>query len=73
MTHPALSSQGETLITEINKVFEEGERSGGLPGSLLERLPALFLSTVEFIGAALSTRGPNDGVAHWAEQTFRAV
>jgi hypothetical protein len=73
MTHPELGHQGETLIIAINKIFEEGEESGRLSDLALRELPDLLASMVEFIGAALSTRGPNDGVAHWAEQTFRAV
>ena len=64
MTHPELGSLGESLILEINKFFKEGEKSGGLTRALLEQLPALLLGIVEFIGAALSTRGPNNGVAY---------
>ena len=73
MTHPELGSQGETLIIAINKFFEEGKENGELIEALTEQLPDLLASMVEFIGAALSTRGPNDGVAYWAEQTFKAV
>ena len=73
MTHLELGSQGETLIIAINKFFKEGKENGELTEALIEQLLDLLASIVEFIRAALSTRGPNDGVAYWAKQTFKAV
>jgi hypothetical protein len=40
---------------------------------LLDRFEPLFSKVLEFIGGALETRGPYDGVAYWVEQTFKVV
>ena len=58
---------------DIMDITEEGERLNGPGPLLIKRLPDVLSRTTEFIEAALSTRGPNDGVAYWAEQTFKAV
>jgi len=33
----------------------------------------LFDKVLEFVEDALSTRGPNDNVAHWSEQTYEII
>ena len=72
MTHPELQRQGEQILKDIMDISEEGNKGEDIQ-SFLERLPGLFEKMSDFIGATLSTRGPNDGVAYWAEQTYKAV
>ena len=73
MTHPELYCLGEQLLLDIMDIIEEGDRLNEPGPLLIERLPDVLSRTIEFIEATLSTRGPNDGVAYWAEQTFKAV
>src|SRR5882757_7248002 len=72
-THPELYRLGERLLLDIIDITEEGDRLNRPGPLLIERLPDVLSRTTEFIEAALSTRGPNDRVAYWVEQTFKAV
>ena len=73
-THPEIASQGQAIIEEIMKLSnpDNSWREGHCQG-LLDRLPGLFDAVSNFVGATLAIRGPNDGVAYWAEQTYKAV
>ncbi len=63
-THLELYRLGERLLLDIMDITEEGERLNGPGPLLIKRLPDVLSRTTEFIEAALSTRGPNDGVAY---------
>jgi len=41
--------------------------------ALIARLPDVFNNVLAFVSAALVTRGHYDNVAHWVEQTYKAV
>jgi hypothetical protein len=71
MTHPELGSLVEEIIKDIMEIADEGELRS--PSSIMGVLPQLFDKVVSFIEDALAVRGPNDGVAYWAEQTYEAT
>jgi hypothetical protein len=70
MTHPEPGSLGEEIIKDIMEIADGEQRS---PSSIMGVLPQLFDKVVSFIGDALAVRGPNDGVAYWAEQAYEAT
>ena len=40
---------------------------------IVEGLPGFLDKVGDFVQDTLSSRGPNDTVAYWVEQTFKAV
>jgi hypothetical protein len=46
-----------------------GDDFAGLAGRLLD----VFNNVLEFVSAVLATHGYYDKVAHWVEQTYKAV
>ena len=68
-THPELGSQGESIIKAIVDITEKGPKAEGF----IEGLPGFFDEVVNFVSAVLAVRGPYDEVAHWVEQTYKAV
>jgi hypothetical protein len=74
-THLELACLGEQIIIDIQTLMEQGNKShiGGDFKALAEQLPGLFDSVLDFVGTALATRGHYDNVAHWVEQTYKAV
>jgi hypothetical protein len=73
-THPHLVSQGHAIIKAIEELSNpDNNWHEGTYSALVAQLPGLFDLVTEFVGASLTARGPNDGVAYWAEQTFKAV
>jgi hypothetical protein len=74
MTHPQIASQGLTIIKIIEKLSNpDNDWHEATYSSLVSQLPELFDLVSDFVGAALAARGPNDGVAYWAEQAFLAA
>jgi hypothetical protein len=74
VTHPQIASQGHTIIAAIEKLSNpDSNWHEGNYSALVAQLPDLFDLVSEFVGAALAARGPDDGVAYWAKQTFKAV
>ena len=72
-THPQLACLGETIISEISEIMDDGSTDGGDLGAALERLPDLFIKVTDFVGTALVVQGSYDNVAYWVEQTFKTV
>lgn len=68
-THPELGTQGEIILQAIADTLEQGPEAV----DFLEKLPKIFDSVAEFVIAVLAVRGPYDEVAHWVEQTYKAV
>ena len=71
MSHPELGSLGGEIIATIIDIADEGKQRSC--DSIVSMLPGLFDKVVQFVEDALSVRGPNDGVAFWAEQTYKIV
>jgi hypothetical protein len=42
-------------------------------GAIVDGLPGFLDKVGDFVRDTLSSRGPNDSVAYWVEQTFKAV
>jgi hypothetical protein len=73
-THPHLVSQGHTIIKAIKELSNpDNNWHKGTYSALVAQLLGLFDLVMEFVGASLTACGPNDGMAYWAEQTFKAV
>ena len=74
-THPELASLGELIISNIQLLMEQGNKSctGDDFRALVEQLPGFCDSVLDFVGTALVTCGHYDNVAHWVEQTYKAV
>jgi hypothetical protein len=74
-TRPELASLGELIISNIQLLMEQGNKSrtGDDFKALAEQLPGLCDSVLDFVGTALATCGHYDNVAHWVEQTYKAV
>ena len=66
-THPELYCLKEQLLLNIINITEEEDRLNGPGPLLIKMLSNILLRIIEFIEAALLTRGPNDGVAYWAK------
>jgi hypothetical protein len=71
MSHPELGSLGGEIIATIMDIADDGKQRSH--DSIVSMLPELFDKVVRFVEDALSVRGPNDNVAHWAEQTYEIV
>ena len=65
-THLELASLGERIIVDIHELMDKGSKSrtGDEFEALTAQLPDLFNSVLDFVGAALATRGHYDNVAH---------
>jgi hypothetical protein len=73
-THPHLVSQGHAIIKAIKELLNpDNNWHEGTYSALIAQLLGLFDLVTEFVSALLIARGPNDGVAYWAKQTFKTV
>jgi hypothetical protein len=74
-THPELASLGELIISHIQVLMDQGNKSrtGDDFRALAEQLPGFCDSVLGFVETALATHGHYDNVAHWVEQTYKAV
>jgi hypothetical protein len=74
-THPELASLGGLIISNIQLLMEQGNKSctGEDFRALAEQLPGFCDSVLGFVETALATYGHYDNVAHWVEQTYKAV
>jgi hypothetical protein len=68
-TYPQYKSLGHEIIIDIANIIggEDVEMLGEEASRLLDRFEPLFSKVLEFIGGALETCGPYDGVAYWVE------
>jgi hypothetical protein len=74
-THPELASLGELIISNIQVLIDQGNKSctGDDFRALAEQLPGFCDSVLGFVETVLVTCGHYDNVAHWVEQTYKAV
>jgi hypothetical protein len=74
-THPELASLGEQIIFRVQALIEQGNESctGDNFKALAEQLPGFCDSVLDFVETALATCGHYNNVAHWVEQTYKAV
>jgi hypothetical protein len=71
-THPQLFPQGNDILQSIMQIMSITPTEEGI-SAIVEGL-SRFLDTVgDFVRDTLSSRGPNDSVAYWVEQTFKAI
>src|ERR1700724_2057186 len=74
-TYPELASLGELIISNIQLLIEQGNKSctGDDFRTLAEQRPGFCDSVLDFVRTVLATCGHYDNVAHWVEQTYKAV
>src|ERR1700716_1707444 len=73
--HPELASLGELIISIIQLLIEQGNKSctGDDFRALAEQLLGFCNNVLAFVETALATRGHYNNVAHWVKQTYKAV
>jgi hypothetical protein len=71
-THPEISRRGNDILRDITQIMAIEPDTEGI-ATLVEGLPGFFDKVSDFVRDTLSSRGPNDSVAYWTEQTFRAI
>ena len=71
-THPQLFSRGNDILQSIMQIMSITPTEEGI-GAIVEGLPGFLDKVGDFVRDTLSSRGPNDSVAYWVEQTFKAV
>jgi hypothetical protein len=71
-THPNLFRQGTDILQDIMHISSLRIDEEGI-NTIVEGLEGFLSKVVEFVRDPLSSRGPNDSVAHWPEQTYRAI
>ena len=71
MSHPELGSLGGEIIATIMDIADKRKQRShnSIVGMLLE----LFDKVLHFVEDVLSTYGPCNNVAYWAEQTYKIV
>src|ERR1700724_1346989 len=74
-THPELASLGELIISNIQLLMEQGNKSctGDDFRALAEQLPGFCDSVLDFVETVLTTCSHYNNIAHWVEQTYKAV
>jgi hypothetical protein len=74
-THPELASLGEQIIFRVQALIEQGNKSstGDDFKALAEQLPGFCDSVLDFVETALAICSYYNNVAHWVEQTYKAV
>src|ERR1700730_5017261 len=74
-THPELASLGEQIIFRVQALIEQGNKSCTEDDfkALAEQLPGFCDSVLDFVETALATCGHYNNIAHWVEQTYKAV
>jgi hypothetical protein len=73
-THLHLVSQGHAIIKAIKELLNpDNNWHKGTYSALVAQLLGLFDLVTEFVGASLTAHRPNNSMAYWAEQTFKAV
>jgi hypothetical protein len=74
-THPELASLGELIISNIQLLIEQGNKSctGEDFRALAEQPPGFCDSVLGFVETVLATYSYYNNVAHWVEQTYKAV
>jgi len=70
MTHPELGSLGTEIIENIMYITDKGQRSAN---SVIDIILGLLDKVLKFIEDVLSSRGPNNNVVYWSEQTYRII
>ena len=70
MTHPELGSLGTEIIENIMHITHEGQRSAN---SVIDIILELLDKVLKFVEDTLSSRGLNDNVVYWSEQTYEIV
>jgi hypothetical protein len=71
-THPQLFSRGNDILQSIMQIMSITPTEEGI-SAIVEGLPGFLDKVGDFVRDTLSSRGPNDSVAYWVEQTFKAV
>jgi len=71
-THPQLFRQGNDILQSIMQIMSIIPTEEGI-GAIMDRLPGFLDKVGDFVRDTLSSRGPNDSVAYWVKQTFKAV
>ena len=71
-THPQLFRQGNDILQSIMQIMSITPTEEGIT-AIVEGLPGFLDKVGDFVRDTLSSRGPNDSVAYWVEQTFKAV
>ena len=74
-THSELASLEELIISNIQLLIEQGNKSctGDDFRALAEQLPGFCDSVLGFVETTLVTHSYYNNVAHWVEQTYKAV
>jgi hypothetical protein len=74
-THSELASLGELIISNIQLLIEQGNKSctGDNFKALAEQLLGFCDSVLDFVETVLVLCGYYNNVAHWVEQTYKAV
>jgi hypothetical protein len=74
-THPELASLGEQIIFRVQALIEQGNKSctGDDFKALAEQLPGFCDSVLDFVETVLATHSYYNNIAHWVEQTYKAV
>ena len=71
-THPQLFRQGNDILQSIMQIMSITLTEEGIT-AIVEGLPGFLDKVGDYVRDTLSSRGPNDSVAYWVEQTFKAV
>ena len=71
-THPQLFRQGNDILQSIMQIMSITPTEEGI-GAIVDGLPGFLDKVGDFVRDTLSSRGPNDSVAYWVEQTFKAI
>jgi hypothetical protein len=74
-THSELASLGEQIIFRVQAFIEQRNKSctGDDFKVLAEQLPGFCDSVLDFVETVLATCSYYNNIAHWVEQTYKAV
>jgi hypothetical protein len=67
-----LFRQGNDILQSIIQIISITPTEEGIT-VIIEGLPGFLDKVGDFVRGTLSSHGPNDTVAYWVEQTFKAV
>jgi hypothetical protein len=67
-----LFRQGNDILQSIIQIISITPTEEGIT-VIIEGLPGFLDKVGDFVRDTLSSHGPNDTVAYWVEQTFKAV
>ena len=71
-TYLQLFSRGNNILQSIIQIISITPTEEGIT-AIVEGLPGFLDKVGDYVQDTLSSRGPNDSVAYWVEQTFKAV